>query len=106
MSLAAYARLAELAERELELAREGRLDELEALAAERAGIVAGLPDDPPAPAQQALERCSAFQAATTELLARARAELARDAEQIDRGRRTARGYGAPPRSSARIDLSG
>lgn len=101
---APYEALAALAERELLLVSVGdpeRLDELAALASERAAIVASLPARPPAAAESALARAATTQARTTSALAVRIAEVRRSLGEVDRGRRTARGYGvgAPARAS-------
>jgi hypothetical protein len=74
-----YQALVALAELERELALGGRFAELEALAAERRALVAGLPARAPASARPALERAAAVQMATTAALRaalqRTRAEL-------------------------------
>jgi hypothetical protein len=94
----AYAALAALAVRERELADEGRLDELETLAAERAALVAALPAQAPPHARPALldavARQAEAEAALRRAVAGARAELA----ALDKGRRASRAYG--PGSSA------
>src|SRR6201995_2849405 len=55
---AAYETLARSIERELELIGDGAYDELEALHAERATLIAGLPATPPASARPALQRAA------------------------------------------------
>ena len=70
-----YLALVTLAERERAMVLDGRLDELEALAAERAALVAALPARPPASARPALERAAALQQATSAALAEALADV-------------------------------
>jgi dihydroorotase-like cyclic amidohydrolase len=102
--VAPYEALAALAERELLLVSAGepeQLDELAVLASERAAIVASLPARPPAAAEPALARAATTQARTTSALAVRAAEVRRSLSEVERGRRTARGYGlgAPERVS-------
>lgn len=103
---APYEALAALAERELLLVSSGdleRLDELAAVAVERAAIVAALPPRPPAAAESALVRAAATQERTTNALALHAGELRRSIAEVDRGRRTARGYGAAPAPARSLD---
>ncbi len=88
-----YDLLATLAAHERALALDGRLDELELLAARRAELIAGLPAQAPPSARPALERAAVAQAAAEDALrgavARARGELT----ALDRGRTASRAYG-------------
>ena len=61
MSAEPYERLARLAERELELAGEGRFDELTEIERIRAEILDELPDTPPPSAHAALQRAALTQ---------------------------------------------
>ena len=103
---APYEALAALAERELLLVSSGdpeHLDELAAVASERASIVAALPARPPAAAESALARAATTQARTTNAIALRVAEVRRALAEIDRGRRTARGYAAGPVARPSLD---
>ena len=106
MSLAAYEQLVRLAERELELARAGRLEEVAALWAERDEHVASLPPRPPADARPALERAAALQQEITLVLAETAQAVTEELRRVDRGRAVARTYapagGAP---SSTVDRS-
>lgn len=103
---APYDALAELAERELLLvsAPDGPdADALAALERERAALVARLPAQPPAAAEPALARAARAQAGVTRMLAQRVAELRRTLVEVDRGRRTARGYGGGPAPRPSLD---
>lgn len=80
-----------LAERERELAAEGRWDELVHAGAERAALAASLPPAPPA-ARPVLERIAAVQQDLTAALLSARADTLRDLGTVRRGRGAVRGY--------------
>ncbi len=92
--LAPYERLHSLAERALEHAGRGELDEIAEIAAERAQIVASLPPSPPAAARALLERTLALQERTTIDLRRGREQLLRELSAVHQGQRAADGYGA------------
>ncbi len=94
MSDPRYARLAELADAERELAEAGRVDELDALAAERAALVAALPAQAPPGARAALEDALARQRAAEAALHAATAAARAELRSVDRGRQAARAYGA------------
>ena len=100
MSLAAYEQLVRLAERELELARAGRLEEVAALQAERDEHVASLPPRPTG------ERAAALQQEITLVLAETAQAVTEELRRVDRGRAVARTYapagGAP---SSTVDRS-
>ena len=84
--------LLELAEAELRLAAEGRIDELPALQAERDLALAALPPRP-APHQVAvLRRALAVQGEAAELLRTTRDAVAAELHRVDQGRETLRGY--------------
>jgi hypothetical protein len=97
---ARYAALAALADRERAAAHAGRLDEVEALAAERAALVAALPAQAPAGARDALEAALAAQDATRAALAEALAGVRGELTALGRGRQAARAYGASLKSPA------
>ena len=102
MSPAVYEELVRLAERELELARAGRLDEVARLQDERAEHVALLPPSPPAEARPALERAAALQREVTVVLAMGARSAAESLRRVDLGRAAARSYapaGGAPRGT-------
>jgi hypothetical protein len=88
-----YARLVELAERELALATQDDIDELLRVAAEREALIATLPDRAPESAHPALIDAARFQAQTTAILTAARARVSAEMGDMERGRQTAAGYG-------------
>jgi hypothetical protein len=96
---APWAALADLAERELALARDGRWEELAACSDERVRRAAVLPAPPPQ-ARAELDRLVACQEALVALLASARALTARELGALRRGRGAARGYAAAAATTA------
>src|SRR5262249_50234308 len=90
--VAPYETLARSLERELELLGEGAYAELEALHAERATLLAGLPATPPAPARPALQRAALMNKRVEMELLRRREALLHEASTVLRVERTARGY--------------
>lgn len=92
MTLLQYEELVRLAERELELARAGRLDEVAELQARRAQHVALLPSYPPPDARPALERAAALQQETTVVLAMSARSAVDSLRRVDRGRVAVRSY--------------
>jgi hypothetical protein len=88
----AYAALAALAEAERDLAAAGRYDELEAVQARRAALVAGLPARPPAAAEPHLRRAAAAQAQATAALTAAVSVARGQAVRIERGRGAVAAY--------------
>lgn len=99
MTLRPYEELVRFAERELELARAGRLEDIAELQARRAEHVALLPSYPPPDARPALERAAALQRETTVVLAMSARSAVDSLRKVDRGRAAARSYapagGAP-----------
>jgi hypothetical protein len=91
-TLAAYERLAELAEAELAACEDGRPEDLADLYEEAAAIRASLPGRPPAEAEPALRRAAAAQARIAELLSARLAERGGDLERVHRARDAARAY--------------
>ena len=79
------------AERELELAREGRWEQLAAAGTERTRFAATLPAPVPA-VRPLLERLALVQDQLTALVTAARAETARELGTLSRGRGAVRGY--------------
>ena len=94
---APYEQLARSVERELELLGFGHLDGLDALHAERAALVATLPTTPPASARSALERAQLTLKRVEIEIIRRRESIVLELAQLERVRRTARGY-TPPSS--------
>jgi hypothetical protein len=93
-----YAALVEIAERERALVDAGRIEELDALAAERDALIATLPPQAPASARPALERAHALQRATSAVLRASLNELRHSLAALDRGRGVARAYAAGPQA--------
>jgi hypothetical protein len=89
-----YEALARSLERELELIGEGAFDELAALHAERATLLAGLPADPPADARPALQRAALMNKRIEIEILRRREALLVESANVERVDRTARGYAA------------
>ncbi|MFL5826703.1 MAG: hypothetical protein ACJ76V_09290 [Thermoleophilaceae bacterium] len=107
--ISSYETLAGLAERELELARAERYDELEALASERDVLMASLPAQAPDGAGPALERALVASARVTEVLAAAAALARAELDRVNRGRPAVQAYasGLPRRPQAKlVDQSG
>jgi hypothetical protein len=93
---APYEQLAESYEHELELLGSGRLEELAEVSAARAALIASLPETPPAGARPGLERAALVHERVMIEIVRCRDAVLVELAQVDRGRRTARGY-APTR---------
>jgi hypothetical protein len=91
-ALAAYERLAELAEAELAACEADRPEELERLYAEADAIRASLPTRAPADAEPALRRAAAAQQRIGELLDGRLAQRGGDLERVHRAREAARAY--------------
>lgn len=107
--LAAYARLAELAERELSLVTSfepSRLGELVALQQARTTLVASLPACPPPEARAALLRARALQQRTTAALTVLCDQMGRELAGVDRGRQAARGYDPAMTPRRLLDATG
>jgi hypothetical protein len=94
MSAAPWTELADLAERELRLARDGHWDELARSSHERVRRSALLPATPPPQAAGDLRRLAACQDALMAVLTSARALTARELGALSRSRGAARGYAA------------
>jgi hypothetical protein len=88
----AYETLARSIERELELIGEGSLDELNALYAERAALLEGLPAIPPDAARPALQRAALMNKRVEIEILRRREALLLEVANVERVNRTARGY--------------
>jgi hypothetical protein len=101
---APYEKLLELIEHELQLAGEGRFEELEQAAATRVAHVDTLPATPPVSARSALERAVLMQQRLTIEVLRGREALLLAVAAVERGKRAASGY-APPRRHDRVSAS-
>ena len=91
-----YRALVEIAERERALVDAGRLEELEALAAEREALIATLPPQAPPSALPALERAHALERATSAVLRASLNELRHSIAALETGRDAARAYVVGP----------
>jgi hypothetical protein len=87
-----YEAILELAERELKLAGDGRIEDLRALAEEWDQLTAGLPASPPASARMPLERAAALHRSTSATLKRLSEAMLCDMRTTARAGRAARGY--------------
>jgi hypothetical protein len=96
---APWAVLADLAEAELALAREGRWDEVAICSDERVRQAARL-GEPPAEARGELTRLAAVQDALLALVAVSRAAAVQELARLRRGRGATRGYAAATGSVA------
>jgi hypothetical protein len=90
---APWAHLVALAERERDLARDGRWDEAATASTERLQAAMAL-GTPPAEARVHLERLLELQREITASLTAARAMTVRRLGELNRGRTAMRGYGA------------
>ena len=90
--LAQYLRLAEVTERERDLAVAGSIEELLAVQEERAALVAALPTRAPVAAHEHLGRAAAAQAEVTAALASAMRQVRADAVRVERGRTAMSAY--------------
>jgi hypothetical protein len=89
---AAYIRLAELAERERDLAVAGQVDEVLAVQAERSLLIADLPAVAPASARGYLRRAAVAQEETTVALGAALRCVRAEAVRLDAGRDAVTAY--------------
>jgi len=89
---APYSRLADLTEVERDHAVAGRIDELRAVQAEKAALVAALPATAPEGARPHLERAAVAQAGVTAALAGAMRAARADAVRVDQGRTAVAAY--------------
>lgn len=100
-----YAAIVAFAERELELARDGRIEDLRSLASEWDALTAGLPAQAPASARSALERAAALHERTSATLMCLREAMLCDLRTTARASRAAHGYaGQGHRRVRRVDL--
>ncbi len=105
-SLDPYTAILELAEYELELARDGRIEDLRSLAPQWDALTAGLPEQPPISARGPLERAAALHERTSATLQCLREGLLCDLRTSARASRTAHGYaGQVGRRVHRMDRS-
>ena len=88
-----YEKLLALARRRRDAVEAGRYDELAALDAEREGLVAALPPQPPAAAAPALDELAGLLVSTHALLAERLEATAAELGATRRARQVARGYG-------------
>jgi hypothetical protein len=88
-----YDQLANLAERELDLLRDGRWEELRGVQVERDLLATSLPLTPPAAARGALLRAGVAQAEIVATLSRRRDDAGRELSHLRRGRGAVRAYG-------------
>ncbi|HEY3760038.1 MAG TPA: hypothetical protein VGL37_09760 [Solirubrobacteraceae bacterium] len=101
-----YVAILELAERELELARDGRIEDLRSLAPQWDALTAELPAVPPPSARGPLERAAALHARTNATLLSLREAMLCDLRTTARASRAAHGYARQTqRRSRRIDQS-
>ena len=101
-----YIAILELAERELELARDGRIEDLRSLAPQWDALAAELPDQPPASARGPLERAVALHARTNATLSCLREAMLCDLSTTARASRAAHGYARQThRRIRRVDQS-
>lgn len=101
-----YAAIVAFAERELELARDGRIEDLRSLAPEWDSLTAGLPAQPPASARGALERATVLHERTSATLMSLREAMLCDLRTTARASRAAHGYAEQNRHRGRrIDHS-
>jgi hypothetical protein len=101
-----YAALAEHSERQLALAREGRILELAELGDEWERLTAGLPERPPAGARAALERANELHAETRLTLLALRETTLGGLRTAARASRAAHGYAqGAPRHLRHVDRS-
>ena len=87
-------------ERELELVGTGDYDALAALKSERDALISTLPETPPPSARPALQRAALMNKRVEIEIIRLREALLLEFANVERVRRTARGY-SPPREPMR-----
>jgi hypothetical protein len=92
-----YERLVDLISRELQLAGEGRFDELAEANKERAALIGTMPPAPPASAADTLRRAALMQERLNIELERGKEALLLAMRELQRAKRTARGYAPAPR---------
>ena len=92
-----FQRLVKLIERELELAGQGRLDELDEAIAQTGAYMALLPSPAPDSAQHLVLRADAMRNRVIIEVTRLKESIALSRSSLRRSRRVARQYGPPPR---------
>jgi hypothetical protein len=101
-----YLAIMELAERELQLARDGKIDDLRSLAPQWDALTAELPATPPPSARGPLERAAALHARTNATLLSLREAMLCDLRTTAHASRAAHGYARQAhRRIRRIDQS-
>ena len=98
--------LVELTERELELARAGATEELDAVQRRRGALLAELPAQAPESAREQLERAAALQVEITRALAEQLRDTSAELRRLDGGRRGMRGYAPPAAQPSLVDRAG
>ena len=98
---ALYERLLTLGICQLELAREGRLEELAACQQARAEIMRSLPEAPPAEVRRVLEHCLVIERHLEAELRAAREAVLNALAEVRQAQRAARGY-TPLRERLRL----
>jgi len=101
--LAHYGAMVELAERQLEAARRGEIDQLEELAAAWEKLALEAPAEPPAAAGPLLRAAAALVERTKAQLARTHQALMSDVALVTKARRAARGYRMQGAGGSRVD---
>jgi len=101
---APYEALLEMIEHELQLAGEGRFQELSRAAEARSAYVSTLPATPPASARDALVHAELIHKRLAIEVLRGREVLLLALGEVERAKRAARGY-APPRRRERLSTS-
>ncbi len=96
-----YAAIVAFAERELALARGGRIEDLRSMAPEWDLLTSGLPPQPPASARGALECAAALHERTSATLMSLRDAMLCDLRTAARASRAAHGYAGQNRRRAR-----
>lgn len=96
-----YAAIVAFAERELALARDGRVEDLRSMASEWDLLTADLPPQPPASARGALQRAAALHERTSATLMSLREAMLCDLRTAARASRAAHGYAGQARRRAR-----
>ena len=92
---APFQKLVKLIERELELAGQGLLQELDEAVAQTGAYMATLPNPAPESAQQLVLRAAALRGRVTIEVTRLKESLALSRASLRRGRRVARQYRGP-----------
>lgn len=96
-----YAAIVAFAERELALARDGRIEDLRSMAPEWDLLTSDLPAQPPASAREALQRAAALHERTSATLMSLREAMLCDLRTAARASRAAHGYAGQNRRRVR-----